>query len=350
MKKIIIILLSLLLSGCNYIELNDMGIVTLIGISYKDNNYHILVEVKDNNKTEDEKASFYESESSSLEDALRKISLKEDKNLYYIDLNIVILDSITANNKLSYIIDYLTRDVMFSTNFNILIDDNYQDSINYIKDKNKIVGLYIKNIFDNQNNNIINDRYYSFLKNYLSEYNDIILPYGHLYNNEYYIDKAVIFNNKTITDYLDLNNIQSYNLINNLNKEYLYQIDYQDKNIVYKVSNYHTKLKVDNIIKIDISLKGSFIEIDDINLDDNKTIKELIILLNKKVKEDISNLFDKCLTNNSDILNIKKSYYNQNRLKLDNINNLKYQINTKIILDREGVIFNSIGDVYENNK
>jgi len=52
MKKIILILICLMLTGCNYIELNDMGIVTMLAIEYKDNNYNLTIEVEENKKEE----------------------------------------------------------------------------------------------------------------------------------------------------------------------------------------------------------------------------------------------------------------------------------------------------------
>ncbi len=47
MKKIILLLFSiLLLTGCSsYTELNDLGIVNLLGIDYKDNNFEVYVKV-----------------------------------------------------------------------------------------------------------------------------------------------------------------------------------------------------------------------------------------------------------------------------------------------------------------
>ena len=50
MKKLkILILISTIftLSGCNYMELNKLAIVSALGIDYKDNKYEITAQVMD---------------------------------------------------------------------------------------------------------------------------------------------------------------------------------------------------------------------------------------------------------------------------------------------------------------
>ena len=47
-------------------------------------------------------------------------------------------------------------------------------------------------------------------------------------------------------------------------------------------------------------------------------------------------------------IRIKKN--NKTRNKIDSISNLEYVINIDIRLDREGLIFNSIGDEYEEKR
>ena len=52
MKKIIILISILLLTGCSYIELNKLAIVSALGIDYKDNKYEVTAQVMDIQKTE----------------------------------------------------------------------------------------------------------------------------------------------------------------------------------------------------------------------------------------------------------------------------------------------------------
>ena len=349
MKKFILIIMLLLLTGCNYLELNDIGIVTLMGIKYDNNEYEITLELKENIKDDDNASSIHKASGSSIEKALQELELTIDKNLYFIDLNVIMIDENTINNKLTSIVDYLTRDVTFGSNFNIVIDNNMDDTISLIKDKNKIVGEYIKDIFNNNSNNVINYKFDSFLKDYLSEFEDVVLPLGKIHDEEYSINEAVLLSNKKIVQNINLDNIQIYNLLNNVKSEYFYKINYQGKSLVYRVSSHKAKLYYKDKINVDIKLNGSFIEVEDIDLLNDHTLKEVLKVLEKKIKNDIDNLIIILKDNESDILVFKKAYYNQNRSKINTIKNLDYQINLDLSLNREGLIFNSIGDIYEKN-
>lgn len=350
MKKIIILLICLLLSGCNYIELNDMGIVTLMGINYQDNNYEITIELEENKNEKEETSIIYKSKGISIEKAIQNLSLSIDKNLYFIDLNVILINQDTIN-KLDDIIDYLTRDSSFSTNYNIIVDDNYEETIKLISNKDKIVGDYIKDIFDNKENNLINNKYQDFLKDYISPYKDVILPYGSIINEDYIINKAVIFNNKKISNIIDLDNITTYNLLTNVNTQYFKKITYNNKNLIYRINKNKSKISYENnTITIELNINGSFIEIEDTNIENQETVKKLLKILSNNLKEDISKLLDISLSNNSDILGFKKLYYNKERIKINNINDLNYEIKVNCNLDREGLLFNSLGDIYEKNK
>ena len=352
MKKIlytlILLLCTITLSGCNYIELNDMGIVTLMAIKYNDNNYEITLELRENIKDNENASTIHKAKGTSIEKAIQQLELTVDKNLYFIDLNIILIDENTINTKLTSIIDYLTRDASFSTNFNIVIDNNSEDTINLIKGKNKIVGEYIKNIFNNNSNNVINSKFDITLKDYLNEFKDLILPSGKIENEEYTLNEAILFSNKQIIKKINLDQIQIFNLINNTKSEYYYKIIYQNKALVYRVSTHNAKTYYkDNNINIDISLNGTFIEIEDLNLLNEETLNDILKLLNNKIKKDTESLINNLQNNESDILAFKKLYYNTERTKINTIKNLNYKINLKIDLNREGLLFNSIGDTYE---
>ncbi len=349
MKKIFLVVIMLLLSGCNYLELNNIGIVTLMAINYDNNNYNITLEIKENIKDNDNASIIHTASGSSIEKALQELELTVDKNLYFIDLNVILIDENTINQKITSIIDYLTRDVTFGTNFNIIIDNNSEETIKLIKDKNKIVGEYIKNIFNNNSNNVINYKFDKFLKDYLSEFKDVTLPLGKIQNEEYTINEAVIFHNKKIVQNINLDEIQIYNLLNNTKSEYFFKINYQNKSLVYRVSTHKTNTDYNDKINLNLKLNGSFIEIEDINMLNNENLKEILNILENKIKKDINDLISILKTSESDILAFKKMYYNQNRTKITSIKNLKYNINLDLSLNREGLIFNSIGDLYEKN-
>lgn len=348
MKKIILLICLLFITGCNYIELNDMGIVTMMAIKYHDNNYEITIEMKENIKDDDEASIIHTSIGPTIEKTLQNLELTTDKTLYFIDLNVILIDEETINNKLSNIVDYLTRDVSFGTNYNIIIDNNIDDTLKLMEEKHKNTGNYLKNIFNNKDNNLINLKYDDFLKDYLNEFKDVILPLGQIKDNEYIINKAVIFNNQKIVSQIELEDIQIYNLLTNIKSEYYFNINYHNKNLVYRVSTHSSKINYqNNTINIELKLNGSFIEIEDTNLLNEEDLQEILFILNNTIKTNITNLIYTLKIYNSDILNLKKYYYNEKRTKITTIKNLNYQTNIDLNLNREGLIFNSIGEMYE---
>ena len=63
MKKLLIIIFCLLISGCNnYRELNNIAVVSALGIDYKDNMYNVSVLVKDNAKNDEKALDFHRAE------------------------------------------------------------------------------------------------------------------------------------------------------------------------------------------------------------------------------------------------------------------------------------------------
>ena len=117
MKKIkFLILLLPLLSGCyNYRELNELGITTAVSIDYKDNNFYVIAEVINPIKQQDASSSNnspfvnYNSSSSSLQDAFRKVVLESPRQLYAAQLEIIVLSEEVVNNHLEEVLEYFAR-------------------------------------------------------------------------------------------------------------------------------------------------------------------------------------------------------------------------------------------------
>lgn len=345
MKKIILLLLPFLLCGCfNYLSLNNIAVVSLVHIDYQDNNYIVTVEIRENEKDNPNASSIYTSKGISLDNTFENIGLTLNKVLYLVDIDTLILTDNIINNKLETTLDYLTRENNIGNNFNILIsNDNIQDIIKIIKDKNKIVGSYIKDTINNDLNNTINIKYNKFIKNYLNDYKDMILPYGKITNNEFTMSDAIIFNNN---NYLKItnDNIRIYNLLNNINKYTLFKINYNNGSLIYRIKTIKTKYKLNNNnLDITLNIVGNFNEIDNINLKEDN-INLLINLTKDKITNDTNELINILITNNIDILGFKKIIYNETKQTITTINNLNYNLNINLTLDREELTFNNLGE------
>lgn len=353
MKKIILILITLFLTtGCfNYLSLNDIAVVSLAHIDYQDNKYILTVEIRENEKDNPNASSIYTNQGESLDNAFENIGLTLNKFLYLVDVDTIILTENILNQKLETTLDYITRENNIGNNFNILVSNDdikditkiIKDKNKIIKDKNKIVGAYLKDTINNDYNNTIDIKYNKFIKTYLSEYKDMILPYGKIENKEFIINSAIIFNNNQDSIIINNDYIKIYNLLNNIIKYSLFKINYNEGNLIYRVKNVNTEYKYENNnINITINIKGNFNEIDNINLNKDN-IEELISLTKDSIYNETSSFLNILKNNNIDVLGFKKIIYNSTKTKLDSIKELNYNLDVKVILDREEITFENIG-------
>lgn len=346
MKKIILILITLFLTtGCfNYLSLNDIAVVSLAHIDYQDNKYILTVEIRENEKDNPNASSIYTNQGESLDNAFENISLTLNKFLYLVDVDTIIITENVLNQKLETVLDYITRENNIGNNFNILVsNDDIKEITKLIKDKNKIVGAYLKDTITNDYNNTIDIKYNKFIKSYLSEYKDMILPFGKIINDEFTINDAIIFNNNK--DYIIINNdyVKIYNLLNNITNYSLFKINYNEGRLIYRVKNVNTEYKYENNnINITINIKGNFNEIDNINLNKDN-IEELISLTKDSIYNETSSFLNILKNNNIDVLGFKKIIYNSTKTKLSSIKKLNYNLDVKVTLDREEITFENIG-------
>lgn len=350
-KKIILIILGLLLTGCyNHMELNKMAIVSLIAVDYQKDEFAVTIEVRENKKEDENASTIYKSSGSSLAEALQKIAVSLNKALYFIDLDVVIITKDAANEKLDFIVDYLTRESTISGNFNILINDEIDKTISCIKDKGEVAGKFLKETVVSEFNNVVNIKFNDYLENYISKYYDLILPKIENEDDEIKINSAVIFNDKKIIAEMDFDMVELYNLLINNHNPTLFNINYEEKTIIFKVISSKAAISYqDNKVKIELDITGSISEAEDIDVNDKNNIKKIRSTIEDRINDDVNFFINFLIDNNSDILGFRKDYYNTTRKNIESIGNLKTSIKTNVTLDRNGLIFGPIGEEHEKN-
>ena len=129
-KKIIILFIFiLLLSGCyDYSEINDLAIITAIGIDKNNDNYIITYELLSDNL--DKNSANIKSYTVSKKDkifvrALKKIEENLVKKAYYAHTDVVLLSDDLAKNNLEEILDPLLRNTKLREDFKVFIVDKY---------------------------------------------------------------------------------------------------------------------------------------------------------------------------------------------------------------------------------
>lgn len=124
-KLLVIITLTILLTGCtSYTELNDLSIVTSIGIDYKDNKYELTVNVIDGKLDDQEiekNITTLKSNKTTLEEAFNDIYLKSNKKLYLSHLDLLIITEDAINQKFQDIIKNFLENNEYRNNFNVVL-------------------------------------------------------------------------------------------------------------------------------------------------------------------------------------------------------------------------------------
>lgn len=217
MKKIILLLFSiLLLTGCSsYTELNDLGIVNLLGIDYKDNNFEVFVKVlegKQEDDTNSKKQSYYYGKAKNLEEAFQQITIQSNKKIYLSHVDCLILTDDLINRKLKETIDNFLNDNESRNNFNIVLSNDLKVYFNNdvtSDDINKLIEINNK-----ESGTISPIDFEVFLKNLLIDTNSY-LPTIIYKNDNLKVDGFTLIKNHRVYKKLDNNESILFNLMNN---------------------------------------------------------------------------------------------------------------------------------------
>ena len=124
MKKVILLIfLTFICTGCyNYKELNELGIVSAMGISKDGDLYNLdiqLLNVLDSEKSGLNKSpiTVISGQGETIFEAARSMNKKTSKVFFLADVDYVFLDQSVLNDGLDEIMDFLIRDTRLSLNF-----------------------------------------------------------------------------------------------------------------------------------------------------------------------------------------------------------------------------------------
>lgn len=347
MKRIkFLILLLPLLSGCyNYRELNELGITTAVSIDYKDNNFYVIAEVINPIKQQDASSSNnspfvnYNSSSSSLQDAFRKVVLESPRQLYVAQLEIIVLSEEVVNNHLEEVLEYFARDPESRTEIKIIVAKT-EDSTKAITLQTLLTSLSSSNIINSLDlqSKVLGMSYpvtlNELLNMYIDPYLEVVLPSMTLYGNYEIgdekenittsspkaivkIDGSTITKDNKILGYLDLEESKILNLINGKLKETIIKMNYYDGYIIFEPNRIKVSRELDiknNIIKINISGYSKTKEIQsNINVKDPKEVEELNKALNMELEKKITDTFNSIREKyGTDVFGFQELYYRTN--------------------------------------
>ena len=386
MKKLLIIPLVLLLTGCwNYRELNQLAITTGIAVDKENDNYKITIMIANSKKNSGSdgsitpSAAVYDGTGKTIYEAFKDTSLSVSKQIYLSHIDILVLSEEIAENNLTDVIDFLFRYPQTRNNFYLILA------------KDKKAGDILKvttplETFPSQNlakNLEITDKlqgytytvdFTDFTKSLVSEGINPVLPSVTLIgdtkegNKEENVeqnepstylklDMLGLFKNNKFVAWANPDQSKGINIINN--KIYVLGviIDYQGEKIVTEITEMETNFKVEyNKVKITIDTTGAIQEINaNVDLYDPKTIEEIKNVDIEKIKEYVNDAIDLAKINKTDIFGFGNYVYKNNPKKWNEIKdkwddeifpNLEIEIEVNLKLQAKGSI-NNIVEVRE---
>lgn len=367
-KIILILVLTILISGCSYKELNDLAIASALGIDYENNEYIIsaqIMELKKQEKEDTSSALIYLGKGKTISEALRNISLKYPNYLYLGHLELIIIGKGEINHGINNSLDYFIR-----------TSDARNDALILVSTKNKAYEIInpneetkeefpVKDIVTTIKNSkernglVIEKNYEELINDYLEKGISQILTTieNEKDENDNYKDTilsniAVFEKGKYVKD-LNKESAISYNLINNNFDNVSIDIIYNNKDV--SVSLIKPKcsldLKLDNnkvTVNININVEEGILNINDKNiLLDKNFLKDIENITKKKINSYINDLINFNMENNTDVLGLKNIIYKKyhksyKKFKDKNIYEIaKININTNVYLYKYGNIYKS---------
>jgi len=352
MKKIIFILLSLLcLTGCsNYHELNDLAIVSAMGIEKEDNNYKVTLELYKEVKESNSGSASKKSESvtglgKSIDEAINNSSFMSEKLLYFSHIQAIIIDSDLAKEGIESIMDYLSRNTEFSfVSYMVVSDGKKPSEILSKKDiNNEIIGDAISSIFnstDQNNSAFVFNKYFEFLEQYINKNYDVYAPMIKIKDKQLVVEKMAVFKKDKMVGILDENDTKTFSLLTNNTDSLYYKLDYNGGYIIMRIFEGNSKIKVRNgKIVIDIDVTSDIDEANtEINTLEDDNIKKLNNKIEKKIKDDVENLLKTLAKNDSDSLGLNDVIYKSYGKVSKNWNEFEFEIKVNNEITNKGLL------------
>lgn len=131
MKKIILILLVLSLTGCwNYTELNNLAITTGFAVDFIDNEFEVTILISNSQKKTSTNSqtvassAVYSGKGKTIFEAIKDTSMAVSKQIYLSHIEVLVLSEEVAKNKTKEVIDFFFRYPQTRNEFLMVIAEN----------------------------------------------------------------------------------------------------------------------------------------------------------------------------------------------------------------------------------
>lgn len=359
MKKIILIICCFMLCGCSdYIEINDLAILTGIAIDYKNDLYDVTAQLVINEKNSD--VVVYNSKSKSIEEAIAEISKLCNKEIFLPDLKVLIITKNIIDNDISYY-DYFLRSSQSKMNFYVyLAESDMINDILSIYDEKYGSSLYADKMMK-FNNKIFSSStpldFVTLVKTIVNDNIDAAYPVITIKENNgkksLYLEDLVIFDKSKNIIKLSEEESIFYNILTNNAKGTVLTIPCDEKYFAININDINTKFNYENdIFYINVNSSGKVYSYTcKYDVSETAGIEELKNISNEYVYNKINDLVKLNIKNNVDFLGIRDYMYKHNYKEFNDfdINNTKIVINVKSSISSFGESRKKLGELdYES--
>lgn len=385
MKKIFVVVFTLFIlllsSGCyNYKEINEMAIVSSIGIDKDDKNDKYIVSAqimnsKESEDSEDSQIIVYTKEGDTIHEALRNVTLESPRKLYGNHLSKIVLSEEVAKEGIDNVLDTFNRLSEVRNEFIITVvkDNKASDVLKVLTSTETIPAEYVKlslKIANETSGLTYTTKLDEFISLYLKKGIDPVVPVlkidkkskkGTTIDNitttdpmsKIVIENLAVTNKGKLETYLKSEEVIGYNFLRNQIQKMIIPVKCDDKNNYASIAILKNKTKSntskkDNkyIINFDINSEAIITEYNcESNLKNEKVIEKLEKDTEKKINRYIKKSLDKQKETKGKFLGLERLIY----LDYPKYKNEDYSVkyNVKVNLVRKGEIRNSIKG--ENN-
>lgn len=384
-NKILIIIVSLLMTGCyNYNELNDIAIISGLGIDMDNNNLKISALVANgqslnsNSKEGNAQPTLITGSGKNFTEAIKDIESKSARELYIGHLNIVIINEKVAYERLFDIIDPLFRDPETLKKYYIILSKG-TTSENILKTLSPLETLPAENtslniVTSKKNLGYSNEVFLStFIYKILNKGLEPVLPTIILEGNieeadniddlkaskvdtTLKMDSLALFKDYKLVGFATHDESKGINIINNeINTLTITNSCYKnkDKYIVTQIDDIESKIKIINKNKIEITVKssGSINETNcNLDLQNDDVIKKINDTVKNNIKDIIYKGINKGKELDTDIFGFGNKIYKKYR-KLDyDFKNLDIDVKTDVELKTKGSLETTLKEANNENK
>ncbi len=223
-KKIFVLVSILLLTtSCNsYTELSDLGITSMLGLDYQNEEfivYTTIIADRDNEENK-EKYKTYHATGKTLEEAFENIYIQNSKKIYLSHMNLLVITEDLINNQLTTMIKHFLSNNEYRNNFQIVTIKSKLEELFYqeitAEEINKLITI---NMEESGTTRSID--FETFLKDILIDHNTI-LPTIKL-ENSVFIEGFALIKNNQIYDFLSNEDAILYNYLTNEIKKTTFQ-------------------------------------------------------------------------------------------------------------------------------